>query len=238
MKSKNIYILVLIISVFIAVSFLYLNNLSQKNILNEKIENLSNTGVDISDELYSKQLNESEYKRIWINPEKYNNFNDFLSDLNSFTWMIIDVEKNDFVIAKKTSENWLLYIPFRHEDIDKWEFLNDEMKNIVIFDIYESYKDDKIYWWMNSDVGSKIIFESDLTHPATKELWYVFSWDSNVYDLINDLNSYDKLSSEKTELLSYLNDLVWNYDNSHEIRKKLCSSWWDYCKVDSKVNFY
>lgn len=167
-------------------------------------------------------LNSSNYKKIWIDPEKYINLYEFLSEFREYDWIDFDPVVENFVIAKKL-DNWIIrYIPFRFL-IDHQIFDDEVYKNLAILDIYESYKSNLIYWWYNSSSSHKIIFEQDLYHEYTQDLRDIFSvnlydqW-NNVYDYISNLEKSDENTNLEKELLAYLYDFTWEYEKAKNIR--------------------
>lgn len=166
-------------------------------------------------------LNENNYQKIWINPEKYNTFWDFLKDFQSFSWVKIDVINETFVIWLE-KENWnILYIPFDYQK-NKDLFKNEINKNLAILDIYKAYKNNKLYWWFNSKADTKIIFDYEMKHPKSDELSKIFNKEVNVFDYIKTLEEANKIWIENKELLWYLYDFIWKYENWNNIRKEVC----------------
>ncbi len=184
---------------------------------------------------YSDILNEENYERIWINPNDYPKLGDFLKELKTFSGVTIDPVKEDFVVWKDISTWSTMYIPFRQDRINSDDFSWD-LKNIAILDIYEWYKNNKLYWWEWSKSWSRIIFEEDLAHSSTTQLTWIFNLSTNVIDLIDEMEKYDSKATNKVELLSYLYDFVWNYDKAGDKRSELCDS--PDCKKETNVKFY
>ena len=170
----------------------------------------------------SEYLNEDYYEEVWINPEKYDTFEDFLVDFETFTGVNVDPVNENFVIWEETEDGKPSYT---HFNFDKYRDLYEEDVNreLAILDIYEAYKDWVIYWGADSDYWDRIIFEEEVEHPQTstlQEIWSVdvYNDDNNVYEYIEDLESAS-LSQEQDELLSYLYDFTWEYEKANENRE-------------------
>lgn len=172
----------------------------------------------------STLLNEENYEKIWINPEKYKNFKDFLVEFKSFSWVNIDPISENFSIWIK-KENWnIIYIPFDYKYINK-PFEEDKNKNLAILDIYSAYKEWMVFWWSRSKSWEKIIFDDEINnHPETVELNKIFNRQENVNKYIESLEKTQNLPTSKKELLSYLYDFVWNYDKANEERENICKN--------------
>ncbi len=174
------------------------------------------------DSLITDTLSQENYDKIGINPEKYEKFWDFLEELKDYEGIDFDPLEENFAIWKKDS-NWnITYIPYRFKT--EWYIFDEEWyKNLAILDIYSSYKENLIYWWYNSSSSHKITFERDLQHPLTSVLndvlaVNVFSQDNNINNVIDDLNQ-SNLSKNQEELLAYLYDLRWDYDEANKLRE-------------------
>lgn len=175
-------------------------------------------------------LNKSNYDKVWINPEKYESFWDFLEEFKTYSWVFIDPINENFTIWVK-KENWnILYIPFKFLQ-NKELFDNKDYKNLAIIDIYKSYKEGMIYGWINSKYWSKVIFENENYHPENEELSKFFNREVNVFDYIDSLKKSEVLWKDKQELLAYLYDFVWDYDNSKKTREKICKEY-SVCEKD------
>lgn len=225
MKKQLINIIYFIIFLFIWIWLLFFIN--SKNSSNEKI--LDNqitkiwwkTGIMHMWKDSSEILNEENYKKIWINPNKYNTFENFLTDLRTFSWITIDPINQNFSIKIK-EENWKsLIVPFRFQK-NKEAYDDKINKNLAILDIYKAYKEWNIYWWADSNSGNKIIMDDERQHPQTEELRKIWWRSENVNKVISDLEK-SSITKEKKELLSYLYDFTWDYKKANESRGKLCS---------------
>lgn len=181
-------------------------------------------------------LNQDNYDKIWINPEKYKTFESFLLDFKTFTWVTIDPINEKFSIAIKNEDWSTLYVPYNYKK-NKSNFDNEINKNLAILDIYTWYKNDLIYGWYNSSDWSKVIYEGDLVHPLTDTLKDVFSSEINAFDLIKDFNKSKEIWKENTELLAYLYDFVWKYNEANETREKACIEFQD-CDKSISLEVY
>ncbi len=186
----------------------------------------------------SERLNEENYNKVWINPEEYETFWDFLTDFSSFSWITIEPINENFSIWLKNDDWSYLFIPFRYNE-DKENFLDEVNKNLAILDIYEAYTNWLVYWWINSNSWEKILFEDELQHSKTYILNNIFNVDlnnnsNNIYNIIDSLTTTENIWLENMELLSYLYDLTWEYLLAEEEREKLCKKYSSTC--DSKIN--
>ena len=176
-------------------------------------------------------LNKDNYDKIWINPESYKTFEDFLLDFKTYSWVTIDPINEKFSIAIK---NWTwstLYVPYNFLK-NKETFNNEVNKNLAILDIFSSYKNDLIYWGYNSTWWSRVIYEGDMVHPLTDTLENVFSSKINVFNLILDLKKSEVIWQENKELLTYLYDFTWDYKEAEITREKWCL---DFNNCDKKI---
>jgi len=219
---KKVIFFIILASISLLLFFiLWFSNKSEENLpLNNEVKlywlDWKHLWKDIKD-----ILNKDNYEKIWIDPEKYKNFEEFLLDFKTFSWVTIDPINEKFSISIK-NENWdMLYIPYNFQK-NKENFDNEVNKNLAILDIYNSYKDNLIYWWYNSDSWARVIYEWDLVHPLTDTLLDIFSSKINIFDIINDFNKSEFIWKENTELLSYLYDLVGDYDSASKNRDSLC----------------
>ncbi len=174
-----------------------------------------------NDELITDILNEDNYSDIWINPEDYESFWDFLEEFREYENIDFDPLDENFVIGMEDS-NWdISYVPYRFRE-ESQIFEEEVYKNLAILDIFKAYENNQIYWWMNSSSAHKIIFEKDLQHPLTYQLnsilnVNVFDKNNNINKVISDLEN-STLSSNQNQLLSYFYDLKWEYNKSNENR--------------------
>lgn len=169
-------------------------------------------------------LNIDNYNRVWINPDNYDTFEDFLTDFSEFKWIKINPVDEKFSIAVKGQSWKKVYVPF---DFKKnKEIFNDKTnKNLAILDVYSAYKNGLIYWWIDShDADIKILYEEDFSHKLTWELRKIFGWSVNVFDYVNSLEKTNSIWKENTELLSYLYDFTWKYEDANSLRKKVCDN--------------
>lgn len=233
-SNKVSYIVLSVIICFLLLIILFL----KKGDINEKDKGtlLPDGSVVITDKDYDWKhlwidindiLNEENYNKVWINPEKYETFWDFIEDFAGFDDMKVDPVNEKFVISIKWEDGMITYVPFdfkknRPATIDDWV-----SKNLAILDIYNAYKEWNLYWWADSNTETKLYFEDDFFHPASEELAKIFTLDSNLYDYIDQLESITELSDERTDLLLYLYDLKWDYDKAEELRKKQCETLWN-----------
>ena len=177
--------------------------------------------------IISEILNNDNYIKLWINPEKYETFVIFLEDFKSYSWVLIDPLNEKFVIwLKSDTQNDITFIPFNIKE-SKDIFKDSNNKNLAIIDIYKAYKSDSIYGWENSKYMNKILFENDFQHPKTNELNKIFAVNifdqsNNVYDIINSFKKSKEVWISNTELLAYLNDFIWNYDEASSNRSYIC----------------
>jgi len=207
--------------------FNWWNNDDKNIILEIKTHNWQN----ISD-----LLNNDNYNKIWINPNKYEDFEWFLKDFKSFSWVTIDPIKEKFVVCvnDKADDN-RLYIAFDYKY--NWKvFDNEEYKNLAILDIYSAYKNDCIYWWVDSKAWKKILFETDFVHPKTSIINDVFSMKKNVYSIIATLSKSKNAWVLNKELLWYLYDFTWNYEEWLKERSELCKVRESLCNNNIKIN--
>lgn len=232
---KKLFVFVLLIFIWLLL-FFYLNLPQKEPIVIDSQVNIHNW-IDIS-----KILTEDNYKKIGINPDKYNTFEAFLQDFKTFTWVLVDPITEKFVIWLNINSKDLLFIPFDFKNY-KYNFDDITNKNLAILDIYKAYKDWKIYWWIDSKYWNKILFENDFVHPATDELnkiftVNVFDENNNVYDKIKLLEVSDNIWISNMELLAYLYDLTWEYNKWIETRKNICKKYNQKCDTDIDVKIY
>jgi len=212
MKKRYIYTVIFLFILSFSIFLFYILN-------NNKIEN-SNSQKQISE-------NSIDYKKIWIDPNKYSTFSGFLEDFKSFSWVTFDVSKQDFVIWKNNWKWGIIYTNFTPDT--NYIFDDKKNKNEAIIDIYTAYKNNNLFWWKNSDAWSKIIFEKDLQYKQTETLNKIFSKQLNVYDVLNNLNNVEIISNSQKELSSYLSDFIWDYEKSNKISWDLCKENKDFC---------
>lgn len=186
-------------------------------------------------------LTEGNYDLIWINPEEYETFELFLNDFNDFSWVPLDSINEKFVIWIK-SEDWkdITFVPFDLKNSDNL-FNDSNNKNLAILDIYKSYKEWLLYWWFDSQYNNKIIFEKDIQHPKTAQLNTIFDVNiadqsNNIFDIMNWLNKSDDIWIWNTELLAYLNDFTWNYDEASKNRYSICEKYNQNCEKYITLN--
>lgn len=221
------YIFLIAICYFCIIKFFN----DKEDLENEEIPFVSNIDSDLL------KLNQDNYKKVWINPEKYDTINDFLVDFKSFTWVYINPLEEDFVIWKSFDDWSVEYIQFKQEDIKSELFSNEKNKNLAILDIYSAYKDAKIYWSVWSKYWQRIIFESDVRHPETLTLNKVFSMETNINKVIWELKKINNKSKSDYELLSYSYDFTGDYGEAKSTRN-LISDYSDpdcLIKTDVKV---
>ena len=186
----------------------------------------------------SKILVQENYNKIWINPDNYNTFENFLDDFKTFTWVLIDPINENFTVWIIKNNGDYLFIPFNfHEDKDL--FLDKTNKNLAILDIYQAHKNWLLYWGINSEYWNKIVFEKEFQHPETailNEIFDVNLYDesNNVYNIIDTLNKSDEIWLSNNELLAYLDDFIWNYDEANKNRDTFCKKYKVNC--DNKMN--
>ncbi len=229
-KKVLIIILLFIIWVFV---FFYLNFSSNNDILENTLERNHNW-VPIGD-----ILTDENYKKVWINPDKYNTFEAFLQDFKSFSWVLVNPITEKFVIWINTENSDIIFIPFDFKN-DKLVFDDKVNKNLAILDIYNAYKNQKLYWWVDSSLKSKILFEKDLQHPKTNELNKIFSVNvndksNNVFTKIKTLEKSDEIWIGNMELLAYLYDFTWDYSKWKEERKSICEKYKQKCDLEINV---
>lgn len=218
-KKRKVFVIIFVLIFSITIILIKIFHKNPNDSINNKNQTIWN---------FENKLNNNNYDKIWINPEKYNTFNDFLKDFKSFSWVKFNPEKEDFVIAV---DNWswsITYIPFNKES--NYTLNNKTYKNLAILDIYDAYKKWKIYWWKNTSLDSKIIFENDVKHKETYSLNQIFWKNSNVNVIVNELEKVENIWSSKKELLAYLYDFKWNYWSWNGIRTKLCKDNPIYCE--------
>lgn len=223
---KKILYPFIIIFVWI-VWFFYLNfNNSENEIV--IVDDKSHNWVLISD-----ILSQENYDNIWIDPTKYIKFQDFLNDFKSYSWMTIDPIKEKFAI----SSTWSGFTTFTSFDFknDNYIFDDETNKNLAILDIYTAYKNDSIYWWVDSNSDRKVLFDNDIDHPMTSQLTYLLDArldkDKNIYTMISSLESSDDIWKDNMELLTYLYEFSWDYEKAKKERQKICeSNNWDCSK--------
>lgn len=185
-------------------------------------------------------LNEDNYNKVWINPDKYTSFKSFLEDFKSFTWVLIDPVNEKFVVWINSSSWNVVFIPFDFKN--SWDvFDNSINKNLAILDIYNAYKSESIYWWVDSNYWNKILFEEDLQHPLTSQLRKIFDVNlfdqsNNVFNIIDELSKSEEIGISNTELLSYLYDFTWNYTKATEKRNSICEKYKTDCDKKTNVN--
>lgn len=234
-KKIIVFILLFFICLFL---FFYFNFSKKEIIVDSKLDQTHNWT------LISKLLTEENYNKIWINPNKYNTFKSFLLDFKTFSWVLIDPINEKFVIWLKTSDKDTTFIPF---DFKKSNNIFDDSnnKNLAILDIYSAYKKWWLYWWVDSKVWNKVLFETDLQHPKTAELngifaANVFNQSNNVYNKIKWLEKSDNIWISNMELLAYLYDFTWDYSKWSDLRKKICDKYTQKCDndIDVKVTWY
>jgi len=184
----------------------------------------------------SELLTNENYDKIWINPDKYDNFEWFLKDFKSFSWVTIDPVKEKFVVCiNDEADDHRLYIAFDYKY--NWKvFDNKEYKNLAILDIYTAYKNDCLYWWVDSKVWKKILFETDFVHPKTSIIKDIFSMKKNVYSVIDTISKSKNAWVLNKELLWYLYDFTWNYDEWLKQREELCKVRKSLCNNNIKIN--
>jgi len=217
--TKKIIFWVIILSIFIGIFFFidFLKNSTSQ----ELSKNYTNTDTHHNWKLVSEILSKKNYDLIGINPEQYATFTDFLRDLQAYEWVNINLLEDKFWIWI-LKEDTTIYISFDlQKDIET--FQDETNKNLAILDIYQSYKNWLLYWWVNSSGSTRVIFASDYQkHPEAPELRKIFSKKENVFKYVENLENQARLSLPKKELLSYLYDLTWDYKNANKLRTELC----------------
>ena len=230
---KKVILFLLLFIIWIVLFFIFWLN-KDKKLDNSKVLDNNTVYNDDQTHLWLKIkdiLNKDNYDKIWINPESYKTFEDFLLDFKTFSWVTIDPINEKFSIAIK---NWTwstLYVPYNFVK-NKETFNNEVNKNLAILDIFSSYKNDLIYWGYNSTWWSRVIYEGDMVHPLTDTLEDVFSSKINVFNLIWDLKKSEVIWQENTELLAYLYDFTWDYKEAEITREKWCL---DFNNCDKKI---
>lgn len=228
-KKILFYIFIFIFWLFV---FFYFS-LSDKNII------LNNNEVFHNWLKISEILNQDNYSKIWINPDKYPTFEWFLNDFKSYSWVHIDPINEKFVIWLKWNSWSTLYIPFDFKN-NKEVFDDKSFKNLAILDIYIAYKNDWIYWWEWSKYQKQVLFDNDFVHPTTSELNDIFSLnvskDNNLYTKISTLEKSKDIWYDNMELLAYLYDFIWKYNKANDEREKICSLNKDKCNINTSIN--
>ncbi len=181
---------------------------------------------------------EKDYSSFWIDPNKYEKIEDFLDEYKSFTWSKLDISENNFVICNINEDGTKEYIPFYHSRINNGMFDDKDDKNEAIVDIYSSHISWCLHGWIWSQGTSKIIFEQDIAHSESKTLWKVFWKESNMNDMVTELEGVKNLSIEKKELLWYLYELKWDYEKSSEKRTQTCSENDVTCWIEQNIKIY
>ena len=222
MNKKRINRLIIIIILILIINIAYFRFI--KGIFTK--ENL------VKNNNYIEKIN---YDDIWIDPNKYEKIEEFLSDKDIFSDLDVNVSKDNFVICRKNKDWNMSYTPFYQMDIRNWYFSNKAIKNAAIVDIYKSNKNGCIFWWYWSESWNKIVFEQDIAHKDTYILNSVFSKKNNVNDIIGELERVPNQSISKKELLSYLYDLKWEYSKANTKRENTCKQ--NSITCDKKGNF-
>ena len=236
---KKIIIWIIFFLIWLLLFFGF-SNFNNDNIIDTQINYTNLVDNTNNWENISKLLTNENYEKVWINPEKYETFEGFLEDFSSFTWVLIDPINENFTIWIK-KDNWnIVYIPFRFER-DKVLFNDEENKNLAILDIYWSYKNDLIYWGLNSKFWNKIVFEDETQHSTSDILAKIFNVNinnesSNVNNIISSLNKSDKIWLSNNELLAYLYDFTWEYSKASEKRDEICNKYDTICNKKIYLN--
>lgn len=198
------------------------------------------------DSLITDILSEENYEKVWINPEEYVRFWDFLAELKEYKKVDFDPLEENFVVWMRDDSWKLTYVPYRFKT--EWYIFDNEVnKNLAILDIYDAYQKWLIYWGHNSSSNHIITFEKDLYHPMTSKLNEVlevdiFNDDNNINKVIKELED-SSISKNQKDLLAYMYDLKWEYDKSEKLREdeeekvKLNISWYVYDQLWNPITW-
>jgi len=233
LKKIGFLLIMTLIWIILFFNFSFFTWWNTKSILedNEKTHNWK---------IISDILNENNYNKIWINPEEYVDFEEFLTDFKTFTWVLVDPISEKFVIWIKWDNDNIIFVPFDLKNSDNI-FDDSENKNLAILDIFKSYKEWLLYWWIDSSYWNKILFEKDFQHPKTQILRDIFNVDintqsNNVFNIIDSLEKSEEIWVWNSELLAYLNDFVWKYDNAWLVRNNTCEKYKSNCDKGIDIN--
>lgn len=230
-KKISIFIIMFLIWLILFFSF---NLFFKKN----KIENLDLVLPMHNWKMISDILTIDNYNKIWINPDTYVDFKSFLTDFKSFSWVSVNPITEKFVIWINSGSWNIIFTPFDFKNT-WYVFDNNTNKDLAILDIFKAYKNNLIYWWIDSEYWNKILFEEDLQHPKTNELRKIFDVNlndktNNVFNIIDWLNKSEEIWVSNNELLAYLYDFTWDYDKASEKRNEICKKYNVTC--DKKIN--
>lgn len=239
--SKQIIIPIIVICIVVWGFFYFKNN--NNNIWTNKIKN--NTVKEnkiVFEEKEIKNINplkEINFETKEINPDDYITLWDFLKRVKTWTWMNIDLVKEDFVIQNNTWSWTFRVFRFRQDFINNDPVLSSrQAKNEAVLDIFDAYKNKSIYRTWDSNIPwSKISFWEELMHPSTNMINAIFTKQLNMYDLMKDFESRKKLSIYDAELLSYLYDLNWDYAKANKSREDNCKTFPQTCIKKLNVVF-
>lgn len=243
MNDKNnkwvFFIIILLITIFV----IWVVFLLKSKIQTSKIEK---TNTDFKQEV--RKFDEKnippmpdkiDFNTNNINPNSFPTINDFLKRVKIWTWMDIDLSKEDFVIQNETW-SWIYNVfRFRQSYInDKTIFSKKDAKNEAIIDIFDAYKNKSIYRTHDSEkIWSKISYWEELRHPSTMMLNSIFLKQINMYDLIKEYKSRPRLSVNDSDLLAYLYDFDGSYNDAINLRKDNCKKYIQSCDKDIEIIF-
>ncbi len=209
-QQKKIFYLIILILVFILISFIW--------------SFISNNSDKLSKEDTQKQIElESKYSYLNINPNKYKSVNEYLESQKTVlekTW--IDYKNENFVVWIYDSNKiltWYMWIQYNKDFSKIWKI----DKNEIIYQIADWIKNNWIFWWKKSNTWTKIIMDYERVHPQSELLKDFFSWKQNPYSFISDMKKnqdFKTLSNEDKEIYAYLNDFIWDYKESNLARKE------------------
>lgn len=167
-----------------------------------------------------------------IDPNSFKDLSDFLNRVKSKKGMDLDLSKEPFVITIK-SNTGETYAPISRELItDKEVNADRKALNAAISDIFDAYKNNKIYRTQNSKgAGTKIGFGKDYAHPFTSTLNGIYSLDTSMYEVRDELAKKERLSKFGEEIHAYLYEFEGRFDEVEKIREKTCKNYPDTCSL-------
>lgn len=167
-----------------------------------------------------------------IDPDSFASLSDFLGRIQKKKGVDLDLSKEPFVIVIK-GDKGDTYVPIDRELIENEEVnANRKALNAAISDIFDAYKNGKIYRTKNSQgAGTKIGFGKEYAHPFSSTINGIHSLDASMYDIRKELESKERLSKFGSEVLAYLYEFEGRFDKTEEVREKACKEYPDTCKM-------
>ncbi len=218
MKNKYIYFMVIIVlsiivSLYFTITYLNNNYSSTDRIETSDWKIQSTVHKNISSDLDS------------IDPDNYDSLTEFISFLNTGSWINLNVDLiNETFYIKTVVWDLTSIVKFDKElisDIDLWDSWN--IKNQAILDIFNSYKrDGYILWEANNERSWIRILEEHELPPSFRlhnNILNPYVWESFLETKKRLENKINK-TNEDNHQLSYLYDYSWDYKKALELKEK------------------